>query len=232
MTTVATTTTTLEIKQIKDKPIDEDTTEVSVDLSADGVLHVYGDGLSDRTVLCILAGGPRSHSQQRIGQRQHDGCWEVAFDVTDVGTYALTCTATKSGTATLTIKVTAVPPSTAPVGLVVANRCLAITSSSFQYLSITGHGSVLNSANSVSCSLTPIKADGTSRGASQSSPAVMNGTSWTVMFTPSPAPPGKPPNQYIGLYLLEATAPNEGTDSITDTPPDPAWHNVPELKDL
>jgi hypothetical protein len=38
-----------------------------------------------------------------------------------------------------------------------------------------------------------------------------------VTFMPPAAPPGSPPNQFSGLYLLEVTAPNEGTISISQT---------------
>ena len=87
-------------------------------------------------------------------------------------------------------------------------------------LFIVATGTVLDPLNSVFCTLTPIDENGASTGPAQSSPATMNGNTWSVMFVPPPnvavAPGGavNGPNQYNGSYLFEAKAPNEGSLSI------------------
>jgi hypothetical protein len=90
-------------------------------------------------------------------------------------------------------------------------------------LFVMATGTVLDGRNAVTCTLTPIDNTGQSTGPSLTTPAQMNGNSWTASFFPTPNNPGlpaNPANPFQGLYLFEASAPNEGIISAgVDIPP-------------
>jgi hypothetical protein len=147
-----------------------------------------------------------------------DGSWCVRFDTDGSKTYYLTCTSDAVEMTPPLVKITVQNPtirSGLPSDARIHPMCQFNPPSLFspnpvgnaQFIAAVG--TVLNAQDSVTCNLTPINDDGTSRGPSQTSPANMNGYAWSVNFTPTP------PNVYSGLYLVEATAPNEGTASAS-----------------
>jgi len=150
---------------------------------------------ADKSVKCTLTGPTRTMTRFA---KITAGNWNVVFDMIENGTHSLFCHADLSGDKDIIIVITGLPD---PAGVQPAgalHKCLALNPGSpmGNSLSASASGTVLNAVDTVSCTLTPIKDDGTPRGDTQTQNAVMCGTSWTVTFVPTPT---NPPTNYSGL---------------------------------
>jgi hypothetical protein len=206
---MAITITKVNGQDVKDKSI-------TIPNPDDGKISVTGNGMKNsEKAVCTLVGDQQT--QTRHIQAQATGDWAAVFEgfnnnTNNVVVFLLTCKATTSGTASLEIDIQA-----GKLGVRLAFG--SDPPPNFGFLCVTASGTVVNGIDPVSCTLTPINEDGTvdrTRPPPQTRAGAMNGNDWTVMFTPTPpSPPNVAPNQYNGLYLLEATAANEGTISTT-----------------
>jgi hypothetical protein len=141
------------------------------------------------------------------------GSWSIAVDLPHPGNYLLVCHSSDDGTVNDTAYVEVINPP--PSGDSPMNPLLAVIDSRFTGALISARGTVLNANNPVACNLTPIDCLlGTKIGGSTPLNATFtDSTHWSVSFTP---PAG---TTFAGCYLLEATAPFEGTVSVSGDVP-------------
>jgi hypothetical protein len=210
---------TIKIKQVNGIDVPASGT---IELVNPSDIRISGDGLKNQRAICTQIA---NSTVQHLATGDEKGNWEVKFNVDGGGTYSVTCRSKSDPSDRDSVQFTV----TLTENRAISKGGASPRSQRFKpYLAfdpnpnqphgnalyVAASGSVLDGQDSVTCTLTPINSDGTTdntRGSPQSNPAFMNGTSWTVFFMPPPSDPGTPPNLYVGLYSLEATAPNEGS---------------------
>jgi hypothetical protein len=159
----------------------------------------------------------RDESNWRATQFVRSRDTSITLSVPHPGTYLLACYSEADGLAY--VEVINPAPRDPPSAL---SNILALTHSNFSSTAISANGTVLNANNPVTCTLNPVGADGTSPDPgggdlrqTQTALATVTGSTWAVAFAPLPSPGTQNPTFPTGSYVLEATAPNEGTVSST-----------------